>query len=304
MKVAVIGTGRVGLPLALSLVDAGVDVKGVDLNERVRHSVNVDRVMPFSEPGYDDLVRSGKLTITGDIREVRDYDYFIVTVGTPVLQHIETDLSFVTAVVSSLCEFLGPGQTVILRSTCAPRTTAYVAGLIETRTKLKVGQDVMVACCPERIVEGKAREELPRLPQVIGAQDARSAQSAERLFRALGVETLHCNYTTAELVKLFCFEVFGTETGRRRENHQVHTAVDQLLIVIEADKAFGWIDFDLLADFPVVLQRLEAALHGILESIGHGHQFHVAVRAQRLFAGAQAAASAADQPDLDGVAWG
>ena len=46
MKVAVIGTGRVGLPLALSLVDAGVQVLGVDLNERVRHAINVERRMP------------------------------------------------------------------------------------------------------------------------------------------------------------------------------------------------------------------------------------------------------------------
>jgi UDP-N-acetyl-D-mannosaminuronic acid dehydrogenase len=204
MKVAVIGTGRVGLPLALSLVDAGVLVKGVDIDERIRRAVNVDRVMPFSEPGYDELVRSGKLSVTGDIGEVRDCDYFIVTVGTPVLQHIETDLSYVTKVISSLCEFLAAGQTIILRSTTAPRTTAYVAALIESRTQLKVGQDVMLACCPERIVEGKAREELAQLPQIIGAQDARSAQAADRLFRTLGVETLHCNYTTAELVKLFC----------------------------------------------------------------------------------------------------
>jgi UDP-N-acetyl-D-mannosaminuronic acid dehydrogenase len=204
MKVAVIGTGRVGLPLALSLIDSGVSVLGVDLDERVRRAVNVERVMPFAEPGYDELVRSGKLTITPNIRDAADCDYFIVTVGTPLLPHIETDLSHVTAVVSSLCQFLSAGQTVILRSTTAPRTTAYVAALIERDTHLKVGRDVMLACCPERIVEGNAREELKTLPQIVGAQDARSAQAAERLFRALGVETLHCNYATAELVKLFC----------------------------------------------------------------------------------------------------
>jgi UDP-N-acetyl-D-mannosaminuronic acid dehydrogenase len=204
MKVAVIGTGRVGLPLALSLVDAGVEVVGVDLDERIRNAVNVDRVMPFDEPGYDEILRSGRLSVTGDIRDVADADYFVVTVGTPLLQHIETDLSFVTKVISSLCEFLVPGQTVIMRSTTAPRTTAYVASLIETRTQLKVGRDLMLACCPERIVEGKAREELARLPQIIGTQDAGSADAAERMFRALGAEPLHCDYGTAELVKLFC----------------------------------------------------------------------------------------------------
>ncbi len=183
MKVAVIGTGRVGLPLALSLIDADVQVIGIDLNEHVRHAVNVDRVMPFDEPGFDELVASGKLRISGDIRDAADCDYFIITVGTPLLAHIETDLSYVANVIESLCKFLAPGQTIIMRSTTAPRTTAYVAGLIETRTFHKVGRDIMLACCPERIVEGRARDELRTLPQVIGADDERSAQAADRLFR-------------------------------------------------------------------------------------------------------------------------
>ena len=119
MKVAVIGTGRVGLPLALSLVDAGVQVLGVDLSERMRHAINVERRMPFDEPGYDEIVASGKLHITGDVRDAADCDYFIITVGTPLLAHIETDLSYVTKVIESLCEFLVPGQTIVMRSTTA-----------------------------------------------------------------------------------------------------------------------------------------------------------------------------------------
>lgn len=204
MKVAVIGTGRVGLPFALSLMDAGVQVMGVDLDPRVRQAVNVDRVMPFREPGYDELLSSGKLHIAATLAEAAHCDYFIVTVGTPLLGHIETDLSLVTNVITGLCDQLRPGQTIIMRSTTAPRTTQYVASLIETRTNLKVGKDVFLACCPERIVEGKAREELPTLPQIVGADDPASSQHAERLFSKLGVETLHCNWATAELVKLFC----------------------------------------------------------------------------------------------------
>ncbi len=204
MKVAVIGTGRVGLPLALSLIDSGVQVLGVDLNEHVRHAINVERRMPFDEPGYDELAASGKLRITGDIRDAADCDYFVVTVGTPLRAHIETDLSFVTKVIESICEFLAPGQTIIMRSTTAPKTTAFVKSLIESRTFHKVGRDVFLACCPERIVEGKAREELHQLPQIIGAEDSASAQAAQRLFQSLGAEPLHCNWATAELVKLFC----------------------------------------------------------------------------------------------------
>ncbi len=137
----------------------------MDLNERVRHAINVDRRDAVStSQATTSWCAPGKLHITGDIHDAADCDYFIVTVGTPLLAHIETDLSYVTKVIASLCEFLLAGPD---RSSCAarrrPRPRPYVARLIETRTLLKVGRDVMLACCPERIVEGKAREELHQL---------------------------------------------------------------------------------------------------------------------------------------------
>ena len=73
--------------------------------------------MPFREPGYDDLLCSGKLKILGNIADATDVDYFVITVGTPLMQHIETDLSAVTKVILSLCPRLSPGQTII----CAAR---------------------------------------------------------------------------------------------------------------------------------------------------------------------------------------
>lgn len=217
MKVVVIGTGRVGLPLSLSLLEAGLDVVGVDLDERIRKAINEERRMPFHEPGFDELVASGKLHIVGDLSEAPDADYYIITVGTPLLSHLETDLSAVTRVIYTLCERLKPGTTVIMRSTTAPRTTQYVADAIELRTGFKAGRDITLAYCPERIVEGAAREELKTLPQVIGANDWPSAERAERLFAHLGVPILHCDYITAELVKLFNnvsrYAYFGVVNG-------------------------------------------------------------------------------------------
>jgi UDP-N-acetyl-D-mannosaminuronic acid dehydrogenase len=90
-----------------------------------------------------------------------------------------------------------------MRSTTAPHTTEYVRKLLERNSDCRVGEDVFLACCPERILEGKAREELFSLPQIIGTEDPKSAARAEDLFSILGVETLHCNFITAELVKLF-----------------------------------------------------------------------------------------------------
>ena len=62
MKIAVIGTGRVGLPLALSFVGSGADVVGIEIDPDIRKAVNEDRRMPFLEPGFEDVLQSGELT--------------------------------------------------------------------------------------------------------------------------------------------------------------------------------------------------------------------------------------------------
>ena len=203
MKIAVVGTGRVGLPLALSFAGAGADVVGIEINPEIRRAINEERRMPFLEPGFEEILESGKLTLREKFDDVSDIDYFVVTVGTPLLHHIETDLAAVTRVVTDIAAVIRPGQTLIMRSTTAPHTTDYVRKLINRNSDCKIGEDIFLACCPERILEGKAREELLSLPQIVGTEDAGSAEAAEKLFSILGVKVLHCNYITAELVKLF-----------------------------------------------------------------------------------------------------
>jgi len=203
MKIAVIGTGRVGLPLALAFAEKGADVIGIDINSEIRQAVNIDRSMPFLEPGFEEVLQSGKLQIRESIDDVEDIDYFVVTVGTPLLQHIETDLTAVTRVIKDLGTKIRKGQMVVMRSTTAPHTTQYVRKLLEGASGFEVGKEIFLACCPERILEGKAKEELLTLPQIVGTEDDNSREKADALFQVLGVEVLHCNYITAELVKLF-----------------------------------------------------------------------------------------------------
>jgi UDP-N-acetyl-D-mannosaminuronic acid dehydrogenase len=203
MKIAVIGTGRVGLPLALAFAESGADVIGIDINSEIRQAVNVDKTMPFLEPGFEEILQSGKLQIQEFIDGVEDVDYFVVTVGTPLLHHIETDLTAVTRVIKDLGTKIRKGQTVVMRSTTAPHTTQYVKKQLEAASGLEVGEDIFLACCPERILEGKAKEELFALPQIVGTEDTGSRERADALFQVLGVEIMHCDYITAELVKLF-----------------------------------------------------------------------------------------------------
>ncbi|MHC4946781.1 MAG: nucleotide sugar dehydrogenase [Planctomycetota bacterium] len=200
--VCILGTGRVGLPLGLSLLETGTSVVGVDIDADLRAAVNDGR-MPFHEPGYDDLVARKAFIVHESPEVVAQSRALIVTVGTPLHNHIETDLAQVQRVLESIGPHLRPGQLLCLRSTVAPGTTAFVRRWLERNTSYRVGHDLLLAFCPERIAEGKAYEEIHSLPQIVGTEDEASRDAACALFSRLAPEVLPTDYVTAELVKLF-----------------------------------------------------------------------------------------------------
>ncbi len=128
---AIVGLGRIGLPLALSFADRGVEVIGVD-KDRARLDGMAAGVMPFEETGTQELLErvlpAGKLTLTDRIADAAAADYLVLTLGTPAHVHLEIDISQIRSVVDDLLPLLREGQTLILRSTVAPGTTDWLAG--------------------------------------------------------------------------------------------------------------------------------------------------------------------------------
>jgi len=203
--VAVVGLGRVGLPLALSFASKGLRVIGVERDARVR-ALLAEKRMPFHEPGCEELLEKHPLQLFGDVAEITKEsapDYVVITVGTPLQAHIECDLGQIHTVTKGLAKSLRRGQTIILRSTVAARTTEYVGRVLEMETGLVAGHDFYLAFCPERLVEGKALVELETLPQVIGATDEISRSKASQLFSIFPVEQLQTSLVGGELIKLF-----------------------------------------------------------------------------------------------------
>jgi UDP-N-acetyl-D-mannosaminuronic acid dehydrogenase len=200
--VCIVGVGRVGLPLGLSFLEAGARVVGIDRDAALREQVNAGR-MPFHEPGYDALIKSRQFQVHATPEVVAKARALVITVGTPLHNHIETDLGQVRAVLEAIAPHLQKGQLICLRSTVAPGTTQYAARWLARKTGMELGTDLRLAFCPERIVEGKAYEELRTLPQIIGTEDPASAEDAIALFGRLTNELLHSDFLTAELVKLF-----------------------------------------------------------------------------------------------------
>ncbi len=191
-----------GLPLGLSLTEAGLKTVGLDVDEDLRTTINAGK-MPFAEPGYDKLIKSRAFQVTGDAAVVAQSDALIITVGTPLHSHIETDLHQIREVLREIAGQLHPGHFICLRSTVAPGTTTFVKQWLEQQTPMTVGGDLRLAFCPERIAENYAYKELRTLPQIIGTEDPASKQAASKLFSRLAPEIMHTNFVSSELVKLF-----------------------------------------------------------------------------------------------------
>src|SRR3954462_12953747 len=206
MNVAVIGLGRVGLPLALSFADRGLDVIGVEREPAVLEQVAAGQ-MPYRETGTQELLErvlaSDRLTTTRSVQDAAGADHIVLTLGTPAHVHIEIDMSQIKQVIDDLLPVLREGQSLILRSTVAPGTTDWVAGYIEQRRGFRVGEDLFVAHVPERIAENHFLEEIATLPCIVGGVGDGSGAKAAELFAVFGAEIVQTTPVQAELAKIW-----------------------------------------------------------------------------------------------------
>ncbi len=127
----------------------------------------------------------------------------MITIGTPSFSHIESDLRQVRAAVDDLLPMLRPGHALILRSTIAPGTTEFVAGYLEKRRGLRVGEDLFVAHAPERIAAGRFVEEISTLPCIIGGVGEASTERAASTFSVFGAPIVRTTPVQAELAKIW-----------------------------------------------------------------------------------------------------
>ena len=204
--VAIVGLGRVGLPLALTFADQGLTVIGVEkLQERI-DTLN-SGVMPFEETGTQEVLDrvgpTGRLELTTDVRQAARADWIILTLGTPALSHIEIDITDIRGVIDDLIPHLREGQTLILRSTVGPGTTEWLAGYVEQRRGFDVGSDFFVAHVPERIAVNHFIEEIYSLPLIVGGVEPGSGEKAAEPFQVFGTEIVQTTPVQAELAKVW-----------------------------------------------------------------------------------------------------
>ena len=193
--VVVGGAGHVGLPLALLLAESSRrKVAILDTNEQAIEKIKHGE-MPFMEEGGQELLRLvlPNLAFTS-WRSLNSVHTAIVCVGTPMKSE-GPDLSAVFACVYALLD--SKTSLIVIRSTLPPGTMK--------RLQKVVGSKSMLAYCPERVVQGRAIEEIRALPQIVGAYDMeKSGMEAALLFQNISSSTIYLTPEEAEYAKLLC----------------------------------------------------------------------------------------------------
>ena len=203
-KIVVIGTGYVGLPLAIMLARSGYRVIGVDIEENIVNAIN-DGVLHLAEEEVRQIFK--KPQVRKNLRAQKtpcEADVFIISAPTPLDEKKRiADLSQVIGGIDSILPFLRPGNLVIIESTIPPLTCRKVIAPLIEKTGLKVGEDVFLCHCPERILPGKGEEEIVHNDRVIGGLDGKAAEMAREIYTSFVKGNLYLtDDVTAELVKL------------------------------------------------------------------------------------------------------
>ena len=244
--VAIIGCGRVGLPLALAFADRGLRVLGID-NDQSRLTAVRDGRMPFDEPGAPEVLTrlhgGDRLAWSEQVADAAQARSIVITLGTPSFSHIEIDLRDIRSVLDDLLPVLSEGQLLVLRSTIAPGTTEFVAGYLEQQRGLTAGDDVFVAHVPERIAASRFFAEIGTLPCIVGAVGERSGEAAERLFEVLGAPVVHTTAINAELAKIWTnilrYAMFALPNRLMIESEQFGANVFEVIDLINRDYPRG-----------------------------------------------------------------
>jgi nucleotide sugar dehydrogenase len=208
--VAVVGLGKIGLPLAAQFAGKGMRVAGCDVLPEVVDTINGGRSHIHEEPGLEEAVAAaveqGRLRATLDTSTaVAESDFVVVIVPLMVGPDRTMDYGNLDAATRAVARGLRRGTTVIFETTLPVGTTrGRLTPMLEKGSGLKAGVDFHVAFSPERVYAGRIFEDLKRYPKIVGGLDGASTEKAVRFYREMldadvwPVE----NVETAEFTKL------------------------------------------------------------------------------------------------------
>jgi len=183
MSIAIIGSGYVGLPLAIEF-SKKFKVISYDINKK-----RIERL----KKGFDDNKQHFKkeilnkhLDFTNQINEIAKQKYFIITVPTPINQQNQPDLSFLKKSTIAVAKFISKGSIVIYESTTYPGCTDEICiPLLEKYSKLLNNKDFFVAYSPERVNPGDKTHTLQTITKVVGSNNPRITTIVKKLYQTI-----------------------------------------------------------------------------------------------------------------------
>ena len=212
VRIGIIGMGYVGLPLALLFAEERFAITGFDIDASKVDTLNRGGSYIVRIPSTEiQLAQKNGFQATADYGRIRQMDVVIICVPTPLNEHHEPDLSFVTDTVKAIAPHLRQGQLIILESTSYPGTTEeVVVPLLEhgNQAGLRVARDAVspgfyVAFSPEREDPGNDTVARRDIPKVVGGCGPAAAELAEAMYGTIFRRVVRVSSpTVAEMTKL------------------------------------------------------------------------------------------------------
>ncbi len=213
-RVAVIGLGYVGLPLALLYTEQKFPVTGFDIDARKVSTLDQGGSYIFRIPAAEiQAAKKRGFSATAEYSRLTEMDAIIICVPTPLNEYHEPDLSYITDTAKSIAPHLRAGHLVILESTTYPGTTEEVLipilekgnrqGLKASRGNDSDGQEFYVAFSPEREDPGNTTVARRDIPKVVGGLNAKASDLAAALYGAIFNRVVRVSSpAAAEMTKL------------------------------------------------------------------------------------------------------
>ena len=204
-KIAVIGLGYVGLPIAVAFAEKGFKVFGIDTNaQRVDRVKNLKSyITDIPSKTIARVVGNKSLDVTTDFDLLFQADIVIICVPTPLKRKYTPDISFMVSAVKSVAKHLHKDMLVVLESTTYPGTTEELVKPELEKSGLKAGKDFFLAFSPERVDPGNKSFAVTQIPKVVGGFSATCAKLTCLLYGQI-IKHIHpvSSCKSAEMTKL------------------------------------------------------------------------------------------------------
>jgi UDP-N-acetyl-D-glucosamine dehydrogenase len=205
LRVAIIGLGYVGLPLATAFAEAGFRVVGIDVDQQKIDRANRGEsyIPDISSSVLQKFIDTNFLHFTSDFAALDEVDAISICVPTPLGKTHEPDISYIISAIKHVRTHLHSGQLIVLESTTYPGTTNEVVLPELESTGLKVGVDFFLAFSPERIDPGNPHFAIHNTPKIVGGVTPICTELAISFYGAAIEQIVPTSSTqTAEMTKL------------------------------------------------------------------------------------------------------